>query len=85
MEKIVHEALKSNPNGYVTKGVYMCVCGCVYYSVYMYIVYVCVHMCTSCVRVSCNISMMHSKCATSLHVRMYTKFTEKLHLKWFLA
>ena len=53
--------------------------------VHVHRVCVCVHMYTLCVHASCNISMMHSKCVTSLHVRMYTKFTEKLHLKWFLA
>ena len=37
MEKIVHEALKSNPNGYVTKGVCMCA--------FVYVCCVSVYMC----------------------------------------
>ena len=64
MEKIVHEALKSNPNGYVTtKGVYICVLQCVHVRVSH----------------NNTISMMHSKCATSLHRQCATKFTEKPH------
>ena len=51
MEKIVHEALKSNPNGYVTKGV------CMYAFVYVRMYVVCLY-----VRVRCNNSciVLHS-------------------------
>ena len=63
MEKTVHEALKSNPNGYVTKGVciYVCVGVCVTVCVHVRRVCMCAYVYVVCVYV-------YTYMATKLHM-----------------
>ena len=75
--------LKSNPNGYVTKGVYMWVgvLQCVHVRRVCMCVCICVRRVCMCVRVhvSCNAFQIFYKFTC-----MCTKFTEKLHLHIYI-
>ena len=92
MEKIVHEALKSNPNVYVTKGmynvyvcvnvcVYVCICVCVCVSVVCVHMYVCVHVSVNmCVRCVCMRMCMCEYMCTCVHECL--TFANDIHNKY---
>ena len=72
MEKIVHEALKSNPNGSITKGVRVCVCVCVLcVSVCVYVcICVCVYTCL-CVSACLSVSLCTCMCVNMSYELQY--------------